>query len=169
MKTVPESVQYIMKTIKFEHRHSLNLEARLSRTSAKCRLSRAALAEKAILSAREFWRQGYWHPRRRSCFLERKEKSNKVTVWLRLSQETHQLLKKMALARQISLAEMLRLALELFTSRILNAPAQGRGILSCKPQPCIRILGINILDNLDRKKLHIGGVLSFTISRVHEL
>lgn len=59
------------------------------------------------------WRQGRWHPKRRSPFLCRSDKGDKKTVWIRISQSTALYLEKMARARGISLAEMLRLALDI--------------------------------------------------------
>lgn len=158
-----------MKRIHFEHRYRRELEARLQTALERLQINRSAFSAMAVLTAVKLWRKGKWHPTVKTPFKVRADKSNKVTVYVQLDEKVHLHLKKMAHAMDVSMAEVLRLALDVQLTCILR---DGPGIywktVSRKPQPVVRIRGVNILDHDDHAVGCIGGVLSFSICNVKD-
>lgn len=123
----------------------------------------------AVLTAVKLWRKGKWHPTRKTPFKVRPDKSNKVTVYVQLNQAVHLHLKKMAHAMDVSMAEVLRLALDVQLTFVLrDGPGIFRATVSKKPLPVVRIRGVNILDHDDHFFGCVGGVLSFSICNVQD-
>lgn len=160
---------YNMRKIHFEHRYRYELEARLQTALERLQINRSAFSAMAILTAVKLWRKGKWHPTRKTPFKVRGDKSNKKTVFVQLAEPVHLHLKKMAQAMDVSMAEVLRLALDVQLTYILrDGPGILRETVSQKPQPVIRIRGVNILDHDDHVVGCIGGVLSFSICNVKD-
>lgn len=133
-------------------------------------MNRSDFSAAALLFARRLWRKGKWHPETKSPFLLREEKADKVTVWLRFDAEVYLLLRKMAQALCVSLAEMLRLALDVYCSYLLrDGPGIVRKVVSRRPRKAVRIRGGNVLDNLDHDVYWLGGVLDFSICDVRDV
>lgn len=156
--------------IKYEHRYRPCLEERIQQAMLITGMSRSGLSTQAVHFARSLWRQGLWHPRFDSPFLRRLDKTEKITVWIRLDPFVHLALKKMAAALNVSLAEMLRWALDLLASRILqDGPGIVAEVLSDKPRPALRIMGINVLDHIDHVHYAVGGTLDFELADIHDV
>lgn len=156
--------------INFEHRYRFELEERLQIAMALLRMERSELSTVAVLYARALWRHGVWHPQRKSPFLRRMVKENKTTVWIRLEQFVHLALKKMAAALNVSMAEMLRWALDLLLTGILrDGPGIIDEVLSKQPRPALRIIAINVLDHIDHVHYGIGGTLDFDLCNIRDI
>lgn len=163
-------VLYSMEQIKFEHRYRYQLEARLQSARTRLQMNRSEYASAAILLARKLWRKGKWHPQRKSPFLTRENAQNKITVWMRFSPEVYLYLKKMARAMDVSLAEMLRLALDVMCSYVLrDGPGIVAEVVSRHPKKTVRIRGINVLDHIDHRHECVGGVLDFEICNIRDI
>lgn len=157
-------------TINFEHRHRNELEERTQLVLAGLQLTRSQLSTAAVFYARSLWRAGFWHPQRKSPFLRRLEIENKVTVWSRLDPFVHLALKKMAAALNVSMAEMLRWAIDLLLTKLLrDGPGITADILSEKPLPALRIMGINVLDHIDHVHYAVGGTLDFVLADIRDI
>lgn len=133
-------------------------------------MNRSQFAAVAVLFARALWRKGLWHPRVKSPFLRRWNKSDKVTVWVRFDPFVHLSLKKMAMALNVSMAEMLRWGVDLLLTGVLrDGPGIVDEILSPEPRRALRIVGINVLDHIDHVHYAVGGVLDFELSGIHDI
>lgn len=160
-----------MNKIKFEHRYRSELENRLQQVQSKLQKNRSEISAAAVLFSRRLWRKGKWHPQILSPFLQRINKSDKLTVWVRFTPEVYLYLTKMARASGCSLAEMLRLALNVFCSYTLR---DGVGIVrqvvsKRRRADTIRIRGINVLDHIDHRADGIGGVWDFEICNIRDI
>lgn len=157
-----------MKTIIFEHRHRIELEERIQQAMEQLAVDRSELATRAILFARRLWRKGKWHPTRKSPFLVRLDKTNKVTVIVSLKKDIHLYMEKMARALRISFAEMLRLALDVMLSYLLrDGPGIVHDVVSKQRITALRVRGINVLDHIDHAVWCINSVIDFSICNIH--
>lgn len=159
-----------MKQINFEHRYRIELEERLQTALEMLNMNRSQFSTAAINYIRSCWRHGYWHPKNKSPFLRRLNMYNKITVWIRLDPFVHLALKKMAAAKNVSMAEMLRWGIDLLLTKVLkDGPGIVAEVLSSKPRPALRIMGINVLDHIDHVHYCIGGTLDFTLKDIRDI
>lgn len=151
-----------MKKIYFEYRYSKKLAKQLDQAILQTKESPTLAAISALHNLRKLWRKGKFAHRRGSGFRIRPEKPEKVTKGVRLTREDHYMLYKMAVGLRCSMAEVLRLALELYIGQTVAKTApKAAQLLYNKPRKIIRVVGLNILDKPDHQIDHKGNKLDF--------
>lgn len=101
------------KNVKLQWRCENKLFDRIEACADRNNCSPGAFLEKIIYTVHRIWRIKGWTPVEESDFKVRGNKRDKVTCYLRLPAETHLIWKTMADALEISMAEFLRLAVEI--------------------------------------------------------
>lgn len=149
--------------IYFEYRYENGLQQLINNAAAVRGWSVGELTVRALIKTRREWRRGRWLPEQVSCFLQRENKRDKLTVGVLLSPKLHRMVYKMAVALGCSMAELLRRALEMYTGLACGEYIRPELVPEDPGRKLVRIVGFNVLDFPDHATEHLGGKLQFEI------